>query len=104
MPTLYVTAPPDAAETLARRVVEERLAACVNRVPCTSVYRWEGTIHEDEEVILFVKTRAGRTDELVERIQEIHPHDVPCVERFEEDDVLTAFEEWRTAATSEQQG
>jgi periplasmic divalent cation tolerance protein len=39
MPTLYVTAPPEAAADLARTLVEERLAACVNRVPCTSTYR-----------------------------------------------------------------
>ena len=94
MPTAYVTAPPDAAGDLAELLVEERLAACVNRFPCTSVYRWEGEVHRDEEVVLLAKTTDERWDDLVSRVEEVHPYDVPCVERFEEDDVLDAFGDW----------
>lgn len=46
------------AVDIATTLVEEQLAACVNRVPCQSVYRWEGEIHEDDEIILLVKTTA----------------------------------------------
>lgn len=95
MPTAYVTAPPEAAADLAELLVEERLAACVNRFPCRSVYRWEGEIVDDEEVILLAKTTADRYPDLVERVREAHPYDVPCIERFDEDDVLAAFGEWR---------
>ena len=49
MPTAYVTAPRDAAANIAKTLVEERLAACVNAVDCTSTYRWEGEVHEDAE-------------------------------------------------------
>jgi len=98
MPTAYVTAPPDAAPDIARTLVEERLAACVNRVPCQSVYRWEGTIHDDEEVLLFVKTTAEGYDALEKRVCELHPYDVPCIERLEESDVLDAFADWRADA------
>ena len=94
MPTAYVTAPPDAAGDLAELLVEERLAACVNRFPCTSVYRWEGEVHRDEEVVLLAKTTDERWDDLVSRVEEVHPYDVPCVERFEEADVLDAFGDW----------
>lgn len=94
MPTLYVTAPADAAGDLARALVEERLAACVNRVPCTSTYRWEGEIHDDDEEVLFVKTTTERADRAASRIEDLHPHDVPCIEGFEEDDVLPAYAEW----------
>ncbi|AUV81830.1 divalent-cation tolerance protein CutA [Salinigranum rubrum] len=83
MPTLYVTAPPEVAEDLARTLVEERLAACVNRVPCTSTYRWEGEVVEDSEEILLVKTTEERCDAAVARLVEEHPYDVPCIERFD---------------------
>ncbi|MFB6164279.1 MAG: divalent-cation tolerance protein CutA [Haloarculaceae archaeon] len=95
MPTAYVTVPPEAADDLARTLVEDRLAACVNRVPCQSVYRWNGTVHDDEEVLLLAKTTDERYPALVERVRERHPHDVPCIERFEETDVLDAFADWR---------
>ncbi|MFB6205294.1 MAG: divalent-cation tolerance protein CutA [Haloglomus sp.] len=98
MPTAYITAPPDAAADLARTLVEERLAACVNHVDCGSVYRWEGEVVTDEEVILLAKTTDERYDELAARVDELHPYDVPCVERFEETDLLPAFGEWRANA------
>jgi periplasmic divalent cation tolerance protein len=97
--TVFVTAPREAAADLAWALVEEQLAACVNRVDCASVYRWEDTVHEDAEAVLFVKTRPDRYDALVERIETLHPHDVPCIERFDEDDVLDAYATWRDEAT-----
>lgn len=101
MPTAYITAPSDAAPSLARTLVEERLAACVNRVPCTSTYRWNGEIIEDEEVILLAKTTDERYPDLVSRVEAEHPYDVPCIERFDEEDVLPAFSEWITDSTSD---
>jgi periplasmic divalent cation tolerance protein len=95
MPTAYVTAPPEEAPEIAETLVEERLAACVNRFPCTSVYRWDGEVHRDDEVILLAKTTEDSFDQLVERVEELHPYDVPCIERFEEADVLESFAEWR---------
>jgi periplasmic divalent cation tolerance protein len=99
--TAYVTAPPEAAERIARTLVEERLAACVNSVDCDSVYRWDGAVHEEGEVILLAKTTDERYPELCERVLELHPHDVPCIERFEEEDVLEAFAEWRAATVGD---
>ena len=94
MPTAYVTAPPEAAERLARALVEERLAACVNRVPCESTYRWEGEVVDDEEVILLAKTAEGRAPDLVARVEELHPYDVPCIERFDAADAADPFAAW----------
>jgi periplasmic divalent cation tolerance protein len=93
--TAYVTVPRDAAADLARALVDERLAACVNRVDCASVYRWEGAIHEDDEAILLAKTTADRYRALVDRVRELHPHDVPCIERFDEDAIWEPFGAWR---------
>nr|WP_276281955.1 divalent-cation tolerance protein CutA [Halorussus sp. DT72] len=95
MPTAYVTAPAEDAPEIAETLVEERLAACVNRFPCTSVYRWEGEVHRDDEVILLAKTTDDAYDRLEARVEELHPYDVPCVERFEEDDLLASFAAWR---------
>jgi periplasmic divalent cation tolerance protein len=98
VPTVYVTAPTDAAAAIARTLVEERLAACVNRVPCESTYRWEGTVQDDREEILLAKTTADGYADLVARVEALHPYDVPCIERFDEADALPAFAAWRTDA------
>ena len=95
MPTAYVTAPPEDAGDIAETLVAERLAACVNRFACTSVYRWDGEVHRDDEVVLLAKTTDDAYDRLKARVEEIHPYDVPCIERFEETDLLESFAEWR---------
>lgn len=99
MPTVYLTAPPEAADMLATSLVEHRLAACVNQLACTSTYRWEGDIVQEPEVVLFAKTSADRYDALVEHVCDIHPHDVPCIERIDEADVLDAYAAWRDDET-----
>lgn len=101
MVTVYVTAPRGDAERLARGLVEHRLAACVNRIPCRSTYRWDEDIHADEESILLAKTTEDRYRELVEFVQQVHPYDVPCIERFDEVDVLASFADWRRTETAE---
>ncbi|SDQ92606.1 divalent-cation tolerance protein CutA [Natronobacterium texcoconense] len=100
MPTVYITAPTDEADAIAERLVEERLAACVNRFPITSTYRWDGEVHHDEEIALLAKTTDDAYDDLVERLEEIHPYDVPCIERFDEAGILGSFAEWRTESVS----
>jgi periplasmic divalent cation tolerance protein len=95
MPTVYVTAPPEAADEIAETLLEERLAACVNELSTTSTYRWEGEIHRDEEAVLLAKTTDDAYDELVDRVRELHPYDVPCIERFDEAHVLESFAQWR---------
>lgn len=81
-PLLILCTCPDAesAGRIAHALVEERLAACVNRVPAlTSVYRWQGEIHEDSEVLLLIKTRRELFESLRARLVALHPYDVPEV-------------------------
>jgi periplasmic divalent cation tolerance protein len=94
MPTAYITAPREVAGEIASRLVAERLAACVNAVDCRSTYRWEGEVHEDEETLLLAKTTDAGYDALAERVRELHPHEVPCVERLE-DNPIEPFARWR---------
>jgi len=94
MPTVYVPAPKSAAAELAETLVDERLAACVNRVDCQSTYRWEGEVTTDDETILLIKTTDEGYDRLVDRIEELHPYDVPCIERFDEAELIDRFGAW----------
>lgn len=95
MPTLYVTAPPDAVDELASGLVEQRLAACVNVLECRSVYRWEDSVHDEHERVLLVKTTDDGTEQCWNWIEDHHPYDVPCIERYDADDVLPEFAAWR---------
>lgn len=69
----------DAAESLAKGIVEARLGACVQIVPIRSVYRWDGEVRVDAEWQCVVKTSAIRVDDLVAHIKAHHTYDVPEV-------------------------
>lgn len=65
------------AETIARALLEERLAACVNVLPgVRSLYRWQGKVEDERELLLVMKTQAARYDELERRVRELHPYEV----------------------------
>jgi len=76
---VFITAPEVAVgRRIASALVEERLAACVNLVPgIISIYRWDGGVQEDAEVLLVVKTNEARCSELADRVRELHPYDLP---------------------------
>lgn len=78
---VFCTCPNDVeAARLANVLVEERLAACVNRLPrMNSTYRWQGKVMTETEALLMIKTRAAQFDALSRRIHELHPYDVPEV-------------------------
>lgn len=78
---LYVTAGSEAeAKTIARALIEARLAACANVIPgMASVYWWQGAVHEESEVVLIFKTRDDLVERAVARIKELHSADCPCV-------------------------
>ncbi len=68
------------AKAIARALVKEKLAACVNIVPgVTSVYTWEGKAEEATEVLLLIKSRAALSRKLVSRIRALHSYSVPEV-------------------------
>jgi periplasmic divalent cation tolerance protein len=68
------------AEQLARQLVDERLAACVNvHPPMVSVYRWKGAVERDTECQMVIKTTRDRLGALEARLREIHPYELPEV-------------------------
>ena len=70
----------DQAAEVARTLVTEQLAACVNLVsPVRSIYRWQGAVHDDSEALAVIKTTTERVDALRTRLVELHPYEVPEV-------------------------
>lgn len=68
----------EAGRTLARGLLEARLAACVNLLPgVTSMYTWEGAVEESEELLLVIKTDRTRADDVIGFIEREHPYDCP---------------------------
>jgi periplasmic divalent cation tolerance protein len=66
------------AERIARTLVGEMLAACVNVIPgVTSIYRWQGEIQQDQEWLLVAKSRRDVLNDLVRRVQALHSYDLP---------------------------
>ena len=78
---VLITVPDElTAKRIARSLVEERLAACVNVVPgLLSVYRWEGRVHEDHELLLLAKTKDEALERLTARVRALHPYSTPEV-------------------------
>ncbi len=86
---------PDAARRIADALVRERLAACVNIVPALqSVYRWEGGIQCDDEVLLLIKTVQDRLDALQARILALHPAELPELIAVEVAGGMAAYLDW----------
>jgi periplasmic divalent cation tolerance protein len=89
------------AERVAEVLVTEGLAACVNILPSlVSVYRWEGQIQRDTEVLLLIKTTLLRLPELTERVRGLHPYDLPEVIAVPVSGGLPDYLQWVITCTS----
>ena len=92
---------PETAARIARALIEERLAACVNRLPgVQSTYRWPGEIHDDAEVLLLIKTTRERFAALRKRLVELHPYALPELVAIEMAEGLPAYLEWLARETA----
>ena len=77
---VLVTAPDiSTARRIAEELVSRKIAACVNVSPgWNSIYRWEGQVQEESEVLLLIKTRSCLFEpQLIPAVQELHPYDLP---------------------------
>ncbi|HKT81472.1 MAG TPA: divalent-cation tolerance protein CutA [Vicinamibacterales bacterium] len=88
-------------ESLARRLVDERLAACVNVLaPMTSFYRWEGRVERDVERQLIIKTTREQVDVVRARLAECHSYELPEFLVLEVADGARAYLDWVRDATT----
>ncbi len=68
----------ESAKKLSRSLVYNKLAGCINIIPeITSIYRWNDRIEEDEEFVLFIKTKESNYKEIENFIKNNHPYEVP---------------------------
>jgi periplasmic divalent cation tolerance protein len=92
-----------AAAAIGEALVRERLAACVNLLPgMRSIYRWQDKVEQADEVLLLIKTRAGRLDALAARLQALHPYELPELIAVRAAGGLPAYLAWVDAETSEE--
>ena len=93
---VYMTAESmDQAKTVARELISNRLAACVNILDhMQSLYWWEGKVEESGEVVVLTKTRAELLPVLIERVQAVHSYDCPCIVSWPITDGHQPFLDW----------
>jgi periplasmic divalent cation tolerance protein len=81
MPTdavvILSTAPPDEAAGIARALLEERLAGCVQLAGIRSLYRWQDRIADEPEELMLIKTRRPLVEAAIARIRELHSYEIP---------------------------
>ncbi len=83
------------AERMARGLVEQHLAACVNIIPgMRSVYRWKGKVESADEVVMIVKTGPGYFTDVEEYIRRNHSYEVPAIFSVSAEKVSEPFRDW----------
>jgi len=91
----------DQADAIARRLVDSRLAACVQIIgPITSVYRWQGAVETSGELLLLIKTRAALYPDLERTIKDFHPYETPEILALPVQAGLPAYLSWLADSTS----
>jgi periplasmic divalent cation tolerance protein len=90
------------AVQIARALVESRLAGCVNIIQgVRSIYRWQGKVEDEAEVLMIMKTRRGLFDELVRRVKDLHSCTVPEIISLPITEGSEQYIEWLDGATLE---
>ncbi|MBV8190561.1 MAG: divalent-cation tolerance protein CutA [Alphaproteobacteria bacterium] len=82
------------AETLARTLVERRLAACAQISEITSLYRWKGAVQQEPELRLLLKTTDALYPAVEQAIRELHSYELPAIHAFALEHVFPAYAAW----------
>jgi len=101
---IVLTNLPDAesADKLARQLIEQRAAACVNRLaPCVSTYRWQDAVETASEVPLLIKTTRAAWPRLEKAIRAAHPYELPEIIAVPVEQGLPAYLDWVRQETKE---
>ena len=84
----------DLARTVATRLLEKRLAACVQEIRISSLYRWNGELRCEPEILLLVKTSTEASAAAMRLIEDIHSYDVPEIMALPVTAGLSAYLKW----------
>jgi len=83
------------ANRIGQTLLEENLIACMNIIPgVKSLYRWQGKIQQDDEVVMLIKTLKAKQVAVFERIKQLHDYDVPEIIALESDSIDTDYFNW----------
>jgi periplasmic divalent cation tolerance protein len=74
---VFSTTPRQGGDAIARVLITEHLAACINILEVRSLFRWEGEMNDEPEDLMVIKTMAENVEDLVMRIRQLHPYDLP---------------------------
>ncbi len=101
---VLVTCPPQGAERIARPLVEERLAACVNVVRgITSIFRWQGDVSSESEELLVIKSTRRSWDALCRRVRELHTYDTPEIVCLKIEDGYKPYLDWLNSSVGQRE-
>lgn len=83
------------AKEISHKLVEEKLAACINIIPqITSIYHWQNEITQDSEFLMLIKTTKTNFDKVKQKITELHPYEVPEIISLKLDDGSAPYLDW----------
>ena len=100
MRIVYCTCPREKSREVARKLVEDRMVACVNVIPgVQSIYRWEGQVQEETEDLLVMKTSEDAVIHLLVSLPDLHPYDVPEILSVEVSEGHRPYIDWVEEAT-----
>jgi periplasmic divalent cation tolerance protein len=87
--------------TFTRSLLDVRLVACGHIAPITSIYRWDGRIHDDREMRVALHTRSSLVQEVIDRTRQAHPYEVPCILAIPVETGNPDYAQWVISETTE---
>jgi periplasmic divalent cation tolerance protein len=87
------------AEMIARQLVEQGLAACVQIFPIDSIYKWQGVVEQTQELMLFCKIKSADYADVEAAIRALHPYETPEIIQIAIDSGSPAYLQWIAAVT-----
>lgn len=91
----------DEARSIASVLVERQLAACAQISPIQSYYTWQGTVQNDEEYRVFIKTTEDRYADVEAAILELHSYELPAIVALDITRAYGPYAEWVTESVSD---